>query len=231
MDSVIQSIQTDVADRLLADPYFGDAPSIPVLTENIGDIENQIDIAIAQIGAFVLVVTPTVSIGNMKNAPGPYFERIRVTARCYENVTVNRGGGGTLKNCLPIAEHVAALIHGYRPDILTESIYGDDPTIQLVPEPNGLLTYDVNFLTHGGLRYDVTAVATPTFTQNGSLLTIASTTPYAQIFYAVDNAGYPSPRSGTFYAAPITVLPGQVVKARGWLAGYQTSAQAAYTVT
>ncbi len=223
--SILQGLQLDIADRLLAEPYFS---NVPVLSENLMDIDSQIEIAIAQLGVVVVVVTPTASVRKDQDYPGPYFEQINLVIQVSENVILNRGGDGIGKTCLEVAEHALAVLHGYRPQGIAETIFANNPTINLVNDPNGLLTYHVNLQTQGGLRFDIPVLATPTITAVGSTAELACATPNGQMFYTL-NGKPPTPRNGTFYTGPVTVASGQTIKVRAWLAGYVTSLLASST--
>ena len=227
-DSILKGLQVDLTERLLADPYFSD---IPVLSENLLDLENQVETAIAGIGAFAMIVTPTATVGRFKDAPGPYLGQINIVCRCHENVTVNRSSTGTGKTCAAIAEHALTIIHGYHPVNVVEQIVATDPSIAMVPDPNGLLVYDVMFQTNGGLAYTVPVLGDVTISVAGGMATLGNATQGAAIFYTVNNVGYPSPRSGIFYSAPFSAPAGTLIKAKAYLAGYNASPQASLRVT
>src|SRR6185312_11259883 len=91
--SILATIQQQCADRLLADPFFA---TVPVLTESIGDLDNEIAVALGPLGGeggksglVVVIRTPTANV-HFGNVFGPFFDEIKIIARITENVTVNR---------------------------------------------------------------------------------------------------------------------------------------------
>ncbi len=225
IESVLEAIQQDIADRLLADPYFSD---IPVIPEILKDVENEVERAVKQIGAMVLIVTPVASITLSKDAP-PYFDEIDIVCRCSEHVILNRSPDGTGKHVLSIAEHVLVVLHHYAPSNIIEMVYSNAPSIRLVADPTGLLSYDCRFRTQGGLLYDIPVVADPVISRSGGNIVITCATSYANVFYALPGERYPNPRTGHFYAGPFAAANGTVIRAKGWLAGYMNSKQVTAT--
>lgn len=209
----ITEMQQGAADILAADPFFDD---IPVITEKIKDIENQVDQAVGRIAVCCLVVTPVaiISHGNMP----VYFEPVNLVIRTFENPTVNTTGKGALDITLqaigllhlvpPVSPAFETLVcKGYR--------LGNDPR---------WLSYDAIFETKGGIVVPIPVVADPVVAYDSGLgsFSITCATPHASIFYSTGDP-YPSPRSGTFYAGPVTMPKPVTVKARAWLPGYHAS--------
>ena len=225
-DSVLVGIQQTAANRLMADPFFSD---LKVVTENISDIENEIERAIASLGIVVIVVTPTASVRQMKDAPGPYFEDIRIVVQVSESVTLNRSAQGTNKTALQVAEYALAVLHGFQPPNLSEAYYAENPTIALVPDPNGLLTYHVMLNTHGGIRYPINTVSTPVIANASNQVSISCATSNAQVFYSVGPTNWPTPLLGTIYSGPFNAAPGSLVRSKAYLAGYIDSLMTTYT--
>ena len=233
MDSVLQGIQQDVVDRLLADPYFD---NVPVLSEDLKDIENEIERAVKKLGIVAIVLMPSATVGKMKDAPGPYWEHVKIILQVTEFVTANRSSTGTGKTNLAVCEHGVAILHRYQPTNLSEAIYAEDPTITLIPDPNGLLTRHVNMATHAGIKYDIPAVADPVISYSGGLVTVACATAHANVVVTIDGTP-PKPRRtitpGTafFYTAPFSAPIGTKVKTKAFLAGYLDSKQVNQTLS
>ena len=59
--SLFSDLQTLVADRLDSDAVFSAPPAIPILTEQIGDLDNEIQRAIQRVGLVAIVLTPRVT--------------------------------------------------------------------------------------------------------------------------------------------------------------------------
>jgi hypothetical protein len=226
MSSVLQGIQTDAANALVADPFFA---IIPVLSERLGDLGSAVDLAVNQAAGVCAVVSTPLADVEHPGQPGPYFDRIHVRVRVYENVTLNQGLGGTGVGALEIAENVLRVLHHHRPAAVNEVLTAARPTIALGREaalPDALV-YDVALTTQGGLGYSVASLDAPVLGTSGGTVTISAATsggtpvPGAAIFYTTDGS-QPAPRNGTLYTGPFASA-GQAVKASAWLAGYQTS--------
>jgi hypothetical protein len=224
-DSVLEAIQNQMADVLLADPYFD---SVPVIPESVGDIEREIEIALKKLGIAVIIVAPSANRGKTREAPGPYYDEISINCMVTENVLINRSANGTGKHNLAVAEHVAAILHLFKPDMVSETIYCDDPTIVLVPtktEERGLQVRMVRFKTAGGTKYDIPQVADPIVSVVTGTATITCATSHAVIVYSTD--GTPpsprntlSPKTALFYDAPFAVTPGQKILCKAYLPGF-----------
>lgn len=233
MSSVLKAIQQMVADRLNADAYFVGPPAIPVITENIGDIETAIQQAIAQLGVCAIVVTPTANAA-FPNCFKPYFNDIKIVVRIVENVILNRGPSGIQKPASDVAEVVAALLHQYEPVGISESIFLETPSITIAPTGGvgRLLSYDVRLRTAGGFDMAVNKAATPIITYPGGFLVLSCATPGAGVFYTLDGSG-PTPGNPGVHVwngSGVGVTTGQKVRAQAWLAGLLVSAEATSTV-
>ena len=222
--SVLKGIQAGVAARLASDPYFS---NVTIVTENIGDIENKIQTAIAKLGVCVIVVTPSASMAA-PDAPAPYFNNIKVLVRVVENVVLNRSASGANKPASDVAEIVASLLHQWTPDGISECIFLEEPSITLGNDPR-LLSYDVRCRTQGGLSYTIPSTAQPVIVLTGSsypqTATITCATAGAAIFYTLDGTA-PIPRnpSAFLYNGVISgIAAGTVIKAQSSLWGYNVS--------
>lgn len=226
---MILEIIQEASDTLLADPYFS---NVPVVSEDLGDPQNQIDTYLMKTGCGVLLMTPKASV-RFPDKPGPYYDDIMFIAAVFENVKLNRASTGTRKNALDIAEHVATILHMHSPINIAESITCQSPTIVLVPDPM-YLAYNCLFRTQGGTQYTIPVIATPTvgIVDNGNgtkTVTIACATPNVSIYYTTDTT-YPSPRDATggtqnpLYTAPVILAINTPLRIRCWLAGYKPSA-------
>lgn len=227
---IVELIQ-DAADFLSANPYFS---NVPVVSVNEKDITNIVDQHLAKVGIGVILGTPGLKdpISDAgAGGRGVNFQNIDFRATVFELVTRNRGGGGTSKWAPTVAETISVLLHLYKPQNIAEALVCvQGPT--LVPNLE-LLVYDVAFRTSGGVSMatPITKIATPTLSivDNGATktITLACSTPYAQMFYSTDGS-FPSPLDSTNtprapYTAPFTVPNGTKVQVRGWLAGYLAS--------
>jgi len=145
-DSVgqLESLQDELATTLQKSEFF--AP-MPIITEKLQDIENEIARALGSLGGVcVIVVTPRARVGT-PNLPGPQFDDVDIVVRVIENVIVNQSATGTKIPASAVAEQVAANLHHVHTAsgkiILCQQM-------GLVPDPDNLI-YDVNFKTKFGV--------------------------------------------------------------------------------
>ena len=73
---VLNTIQNNALRLLKADPYYA---RITLLSEQIGDIRNQIDLMLAKLGICAIVLTPKATV-QYPGAPGPRNRRERDAA-------------------------------------------------------------------------------------------------------------------------------------------------------
>ena len=183
-----------MADRLTADAYFS---NVPVITEEISDIENAIQQAIAKLGVCVIVVTPTAS-ASFPDTLKPYFDNIKIICRVVENVVLNRSTRGTNKPASDVAEMVSVLLHNYAPTGVSENIFLDNPSITIANTGGvgKLLSYDVRLKTQGGFDFVLDTVATPVIAIADDSMALSCATPGAAIFYTLDGSS-PTPGNPT----------------------------------
>lgn len=229
---LLLQLRTQIQQRLQAVAYFAD---IPILTEEIGDLENEISRALGaltvtggKLGVCAVVMTARADVRN-PNVPGPYLEEIGIAVHVEESVLINQSATGTQKPCSDIAEQVLAALHNWTP-------VGRGRPIQAAPA--GALTvgapligdraYICSLRTAAGVSATaLSTVATPTASPDGgetpATVTLACATAGAAIFYTTDGSD-PSPIAGTLYTAPVAVAAAATLKARAYLAGYLDSA-------
>lgn len=136
---LLADLQDAIAQRLSAEDYFAGPLPVPVLTEDIGDLENAIQQRVNQLGVCVLVLTPELQPGAEPNS-GQVDVRLTVS----EKVVVNRSASGTGKRASAVALAAVALLQDWRPrDLWT-------PLRMLrvaVKETKPLLVYEVTLRT------------------------------------------------------------------------------------
>lgn len=231
MSGVLKAIQASVADRLLSDPYF---ENIPVITENIGDIETAIDEAVDRLGICMVVVTPGARVTN-PNVAGPWFNKIPIVVRAIENVILNRGTEGA-KQASEAVEMAAILLHLHTPTEHNDLLVVDEQAITIVPVPKvksqeGWVSYELLLWSNAQIKIDPPSqVAAPALTNTAGEISMTCATGGAALFYTTDGK-FPMPRgtTATLYTAPFTPGPGKTVRARAWLAGYAPSELASLT--
>jgi hypothetical protein len=224
MASILASIQQEIADRLLADPFFA---TIPVLVETPRDLNFELQASVAAAATYGVVLVPQAQV-SAPTAPGPIFDPVEFAVRFRENVPVS-----TVPHALEVAETALALLHLYRPPTFNEVISAAPNALARVTEPN-VVTYEIRVRTQAGAGYAVPQLDAPVIasagTQSPQSVTLSSDAPGAAIFYTVDGS-QPAPRSPTAvcYTVPFTVAGPGLLRARAWRAGSLASAEAQAT--
>jgi len=221
MPSVLTSIQQEIADRLVADPFFS---TIPVLVEAPRDLTFDLQTSVASAGTYGVVLVPQATV-SAPNAPGPIFDPVEIAVRFRENIPVAAG-----PHALEVAETALALLHLYRPNTINEVLCAAPNALMRVNEPN-VVAYEIRVRTQAGASYAVPQLDTPTIASAGKAtpqtVTLTSDQPGAAIYYTLDGS-QPSPRGSTsiLYTAPFAMSSPATIRTRAWLAGYLTSAEA-----
>lgn len=225
MASKLITLQAEISDRLLADPFFA---SIPVVTEQIKDVANQISLNVSRMGLCCLVATPQAS-EPLVNLNGPYFQSIDLIVQVMELPTLNTA----LPQAMEVCEKVTALLcPPYIPTTISCVLKARSPLIKLIPD-RVFRIYQVHFTASAGIVYTPEQVAAVTITNDPNPIvdpvattpvevTLACATGGAAIFYTLDGK-HPAPRNGTRYTAPFEISTAATLRARAWLAGYNPS--------
>lgn len=214
------SIQQEIADRLLADPFFA---TIPILVESPRDVSYELQMSVAAAGTYGVVQVPQAMV-NAPTAPGPIFDPVEIAVRFRENIPVASGA-----HALEVAETALALLHLYRPTTINEVFSAAPNALARVNEPD-VVAYEIRVRTQAGASYAVPQLAAPTITSAGSqspqTVTLASGQAGAAIYYTLDGS-QPAPRSPTshIYTAPFAVSAPSLLRTRAWLAGFVASAE------
>jgi hypothetical protein len=150
--SLFGSLQRDAAAQLRASQFFSDAGNtvprpISVIHEQLKDIQNQIALATGKLGIITVVLTVSGRMSN-PNRTKPYFEDIKLVARTYENVMVNRSPSGSGQSATHVAESCALILHGWTPAGLQSALFCTD--VLLVDHPH-LFVWDAIFTLQAGM--------------------------------------------------------------------------------
>lgn len=224
---MLQSLKTEVVDRLAADPYFAAAPGIPVIDERAQELDNVIDRAIADLGLCVFITIPVAQVTN-GNVKGPYFDDAVLACRVYERPILNdqNNQDGTGKTGLETAQTVAALLHLFYPTGASEPLVCT--RVALADDPDRV-AYDVIFAHRGGIKYDVAKCDQPEITVDTDV-TITCATAEAPIFYTITNLE-PLSQYGILYTGAFAVpASGTKIRTRAWRPGYLGSKEASVTI-
>jgi hypothetical protein len=218
------SIQQEVADCLLADPFFA---AIPVLVEQPRDVSYELQMSVGAAGTYGVVLVPQALVGA-PTAPGPIFDPVEIAIRFCENVPVSTG-----PHALEVAETALALLHLYRPTTINEVFTAAPTALKAVKEPN-VVAYEIYLRTQAGALYAVPELDAPTIASAGlaspQTVTLASDQAGAAIYYTLDGS-QPAPRGPTslLYIEPFVVAVPSLLRTRAWLAGFVASDEARVT--
>jgi hypothetical protein len=218
------SIQQEVADCLLADPFFA---TIPVLVEQPLDVSYELQASVAAAGTYGVVLVPQALV-SAPTAPGPIFDPVEIAVRFCENVPVSDG-----PHALEVAETALALLHLYRPTTINEVFIAAPTALKAVKQPN-VVAYEIYIRTQAGASYAVPQLDPPEITSAGSMspqtVTLSSDQAGAMIFYTLDGS-QPAPRGPTslLYTPPFVVSAPSLLRTRAWLAGFVASDEARAT--
>jgi hypothetical protein len=218
--SILTSIQQEVADCLIADPFFA---NIPILVEQPRDLAYELQTSVAAAGTYGVVLVPQALV-SAPTAPGPFFDPVEIAVRFRENVPVSTG-----PHALEVAETGLALLHLYRPVTINEVFTAAPKALQAVKEPN-VVAYEIQIRTQAGANFAVPQLDAPSISSAGSLspqtVTLTSDQPGAAIFYTLDGS-QPAPRGPTsfLYTTPFAVTGPSLLRTRAWLAGFVASGE------
>ena len=221
MSSILTAIQQEIANCLLADPFFA---NIPVLVEQPRDVGYELERSVAQATTFGVVRVPQALV-SATTAPGPYFDPVEIAVRFCENVPVSTG-----PHALEVAETALALLHLFRPTTINEVISAAPTALKAVTVPN-VVAYEIYVRTQAGASYAVPQLDEPGITATGTsvpqTIGLSSDQPGAAIYFTLDGS-QPAPRGPTamLYSAPFVVSEACLLRARAWLAGYAASDEA-----
>jgi len=243
-NSLIRAIKQDIADALLADPYFDTIPVMPIVQN---DVLNEI-----QQGQYkanpVTVLIDWLSLHNANpDNPGPWFNQGVFLVEILEIPALNISGPDVDE----VAENVANTLHLAMLQSQNAAVVDgigkadNDEFGRNVRQVR--ITFPFGFTPR--VLPSVETVTIQPLTQGDQTVTLSCVTPGAAIFYTLDGS-YPAPRNpAAVYYQPympllnengqqllsesgqplsvtnaLSVLAGQLLKARAWLAGF-TSAQ------
>jgi hypothetical protein len=224
MSSILASIQQEVADCLLADPFFA---NIPVLVEQPRDVSYELQASVAAAGTWGVVLVPQALV-SAPTAPGPWFDPVEIAVIFRENVPVSTG-----PHALEVAETALALLHLYRPTTFNEVIIAAPTALKAVKEPN-VVAYEIAVRTQAGAGYAVPQLDAPVISSAGTAspqtVALSSDQSGAAIYYTLDGS-QPAPRGPTsfLYTAPFVISTPSLLRTRAWLAGFVASGEARAT--
>jgi hypothetical protein len=217
---LLQSLRDEAADFLATDPYFWEAPPVPVL----GRIDKQ-QFSELQVSINTkLKLAVTLQIGAAKPAPngtavpGPFYDHVELEAHCFENRNLN----DTAKTVERLSDIVAAVFQNYVPAVANGPLLFQGNDAIQTGDPGKVLRI-VRFRAKGGLSYNPAVVATPIITNVALTVTITCATSGAAIYYTTDES-IPTNSNGTLYTTPFEAAgDGVMIKARAYRSAMRAS--------
>lgn len=207
MASQLKNIRSLAMDWVAADAFFN---GLPMVSEEMGDVVNLRDAALAKLGLGIIFLTPTARTKDWRIG-GPFLNDVKLLVQVWEKPSLNK----TNKAALEVAEQIAARLHKIVLDPDHQIVtYADPDTIQLGGDENYLM-YDVLFTSAVQLASEnpIEQVAAPVITQVDGNITLTTSTPGAAIYYTLDNTT-PTPGNGTLYTGLFAPGAQLVLKAR-----------------
>lgn len=123
-NSTIRKVLDSIVDTLTEHAYFQTQPVIPVLVEDMKDIEGEVLRATQTSGAFVVVSFGSGDVGSM-DIPGPYLDECEINISACEIPSIWRAKNGPTTT--EIAEAIMRILHHTQPF--------DDDDEPIVPSP------------------------------------------------------------------------------------------------
>lgn len=139
-DDIVE-LQEAIATRLRGDARFA---KVLVVVEAVGDIENQIETVVSTLGAYALVMTPSLPVPH-PDLSGPVFDALRIVVRCGEIPLVNRSVNGIGISSLCLAVAAMERLHQWTPPGHGSCLTASTDGVQSFPDvPQGELAYDAH---------------------------------------------------------------------------------------
>lgn len=242
-NSIIRAIKQQIADALLADPYFATIPVMPIVSNEI-----QSQLQEGQYRAYPLTIfVDWISLHNSDpETPGPWFNNGAFMIEVLELPSMNTTGVDVDE----VAENVANVLHLNQLDsVNTCCVNGitklDNDEYQ---RNSRLIAVSFPFGFQPRILPAIGPVVISPLTQGNQTVSLSCVTAGAAIFYTLDGS-YPAPRNpaAVLYAPfkallaedgtpllseagqplysenSLNILAGQLLRARAWLAGFSQS--------
>jgi len=147
MVNLLLDIQEAAKARL---ETIDDFSGVDIFIEEKGDPVSQMEQALAKRSLGVYIATPVLT-AKTQDIPGPYFMTIQILVQVYEVTAMNRAKQGSGKTAAFLALYASNALHLFHPEGMGGfRIATGRPAITSSLD-GGILIYDVNLETHGGL--------------------------------------------------------------------------------
>lgn len=220
--SLIESIQPDLATKIVSESYFIDIAVAQVREERL---QSEIDQALAglrskagKIGAGIEILMPRIKTPN-PNAPGPMCVLEQVF-RVKENPAFNLGAQGTGKSAEAIALQILQILHGFSLDGVLGTFFAAPDALTPNRDFAPLVAYDVKLLANFPLQ-PLPKLSAPVLTAPGLTVTLSGT---GIIYFTLDGS-LPGPGNAEaqIYTAPFAVASRTVVRAAAYAPNFTGS--------
>ena len=136
---MIATLQTQLQALLEAHPWFA---GVDILSEEKGDLQNEIDTAVKSIGFCIVLITPQGQLEADKG--GRLWMRHNLSINAVESYTINQTGKRAKAAVVPIIE----AIHDHWNGLGNADSRGRNNLLhcrgyEIVPDPDGLTVYAV----------------------------------------------------------------------------------------
>lgn len=134
----LECLQIVAAQLLAGDIMFNgsqsaNAKAIPVAYEIKGDVQNELDRAIDNIGICVVILTPTFRLNAPDTVPTSLDGFAHMVVSVYENRSMNPTG----VHALSAAQNILGLLHGYPHGLPAAA--GEEPMFRSDPNQDAIL--------------------------------------------------------------------------------------------
>lgn len=131
--------------KLVANALKAAMPRVPILTEEIGDLENEVERIAAEICGLVVVVQTATAVANFPNTPGPILDPLTITVSVFEEPTRNRSKSGLKLTALDAVLLVIKALH--LKQLTPQFPLACDKQVFSLVARKPFIQYEVNFIT------------------------------------------------------------------------------------
>lgn len=228
-DDLLLSTKRDVHHRLLGDEFFA---NVPILLDDEGDLTRRGEVEAGprnvrngKTGACVVVAGVAVVQVEQTGTPTPIMT-LAVEIEILEDVLINAGQDGTLRNAGVIAARLVQTLHMSHYDHRFSGLrLADTGGIrELLADEAGVRGFVMRFTASSAMFEAVDTVASVAVAVASNLATMSCATSGASIYYTLDGtypgSGNPDAR---LYAAPVAVTAGQQIRVAAEKSGMNPS--------
>ena len=228
---LFKNIAASVADLIAADPYFWEAPPVPVYSAWALDKARRTEIAAGKLSGCVVVGITGAFIEGAHLCDPPRIPVIKLQVLCLENTALAAdktadnmalAAAGALVLGLPDpAMEIELELNSIRPMAVSEF-----PVSIGSPENWNLVCLEVT--AEAVSNYAPKTASAPVLSDDDNLLEMIGP-PEAEIYYTLDGS-IPTNTTGQLYAEPIQIPASGTIRARAYVAGQRASLISTLTI-